>query len=114
MNCGKCGNEMRQQRPPMNGWWCPTCAAFSRPAEPPTGEIRKAVDNVVSSEAIIGTTTGIVWTVTAHARRPGVQDYTETLNVRTNSEEGGYDGAILLAQEMVLDFEYADAVQVSQ
>lgn len=108
MPCQNCAQTMSWQGT-IKGWYCVNCG-YSRAAQTPTGEVRETVENVVSSETIIGCTTGPVWTITCTAKRLGVEHYVETLHVRAIS----YDGAILLAKEMVLDWIDGDAEQVTQ
>jgi hypothetical protein len=93
------------------GWYCGNCRRSPQPASPqtPTGEVRRAVENTVSPEAVIGGT-GPLWTVEARLRRPGVENYTETIHVRAPDEPG----AISLAREMLLDVEDIAAYQVTE
>lgn len=64
-----------------------------------------------SPEAVIGPNGASLWSVTVERprRMDRAANVTETLHVRAVSESG----AILLAQEMVLDFGTAEAVQIT-
>lgn len=90
------------------GWYCKVCGA-DRAAQTPTGDVRKAVENVVSSETIIGPTTGPLWVVVIHTEPRPDLDTTDERHFRAATEEG----AVALAAEMVLDYTYVEATQVT-
>ena len=115
MDCPKCTTGM-EWKGVMRGYYCPTCDedAADRKAEERNGAaagtrvIQNAVQNVISTEAIAGPGGQPVWAVTAQLRRPGRENYTETIHVRAVT----YDGALLVAKEMLLDWLDGDAAQV--
>jgi hypothetical protein len=91
------------------GWWCGNCRKSPKPVSPqtPTGDVRKTVDNTISPEAVAGPTGQPPWTVEARLRRPGVDNYVETIHVRASSKPG----ALAVAQEVLLDWIDGDAYE---
>lgn len=102
MPCPTCGYTMTW-RGFGRGWYCGNCRAAPEPSQPqtPTGDVRRAVENTISPEAIAGPVGAAIWTAEARLSRPGVENYTETIHVRAHEELG----AIAVAQEMLLDIE---------
>lgn len=109
MPCGHCGHPMSARW--VDGkrrWHCHNCGG-DHAAQTPTGEIRSVVDNTISPEAVAGVA-GPTWSVNARLRRPGVENYVETITVRAPTK----DGAIAVAKEMLLDWIDGEAFQITE
>lgn len=114
MPCPTCGYTMTW-RGFNRGWYCGNCRAVPEPAQPqtPTGDVRRAVENMINPEAIAGPSGQDLWTVEARLSRIGLPKgthYVETIHVRAASEPG----ALAVGQEMLLDWIDGAALQITE